>query len=812
MSSFFKGASNFVVEGGSFVINDSGTLKRLYKRTAPSAIHTYEHDGFDQPKCQEGTREAIFRRLKGWILGLMDSGEYIMWLYGAAGAGKSAIALEFARRCSSEDLLLADFFFSGSDPARATLKSFVATIALQIAQTLPAIQTLLEEVIQTNPGIFDQLFEAQFEQLISTPLRRHFTSNSRSQPLLLIVDGLDECRDHAAQERLLATLGCFSDNMKDLGIPIRILIASRSEHHLTMKFNSSRWSSGLARLALNNEQSTNADIQRFIMKKFDEIRESYPTISSSWPSSENISLLVKKSSGQFIYAKLATQFLVSGRYGPCRALEMVLGVHPTIKSKLLPFSELDAFYLYLLSLFEDTQLTKLILGVRLITSVAIPRHKMRDSRPMAGPHPLTTIGGIAGVLGTDPTDVSCLFYNLSSIIDCFPDGYTRVQHASLLDFLQDPTRAGEYYIDSLRLHTDLAVRCLEHLSRNDNEDATYMADQLFGPIFDLAPGSPELQEAIARFSFNQLRETTRLNNRRFWRHVSLVYKEHLPKLDSIHPNFRLSLHHSLDQYICEDFSPEPWFSLAFAMSMNGNGQEWLSSTDGLSSLAQILTVLLDDEKRQIVGDERLIDILSFFSSGHMEYFKVFLQNNVEKDQRDPTLSYDTVAIQCLKYLIEIHFFDGDTLPTYLAPITCLGHLLRSCGQPGKTDCALGVNPLATYIGTEICQYLDNLTSIQLKECDDLIIDDFFKNLKAYLESCLLSDDPIRSEFDRVSSKVRQNLQLPIPVESSQSSDTEEDGWMLFANVVETMRMLDDGEVPDPRASIDQVSRAFKYIP
>ena len=44
-----------------------------------------------------------------WILGLGvdDQNAVILWLYGPAGAGKSAIAHDIAHRCNLEKLLLA---------------------------------------------------------------------------------------------------------------------------------------------------------------------------------------------------------------------------------------------------------------------------------------------------------------------------------------------------------------------------------------------------------------------------------------------------------------------------------------------------------------------------------------------------------------------------------------------------------------------------------------------------------------------------------------------------------------------------------
>ena len=51
-----------------------------------------------------------------WVLGKENTNSLILWLNGAAGAGKSAIAQRIAELCHEADILLATFFFSRSDP------------------------------------------------------------------------------------------------------------------------------------------------------------------------------------------------------------------------------------------------------------------------------------------------------------------------------------------------------------------------------------------------------------------------------------------------------------------------------------------------------------------------------------------------------------------------------------------------------------------------------------------------------------------------------------------------------------------------
>jgi hypothetical protein len=79
---------------------------------------------------------AILIEIMKWIKWEEGLDAFIMWVYGPAGAGKSAIAQAIAEMCDEEMILLASFFFSRNDPSRNTVKPFIATIVYQIILNL----------------------------------------------------------------------------------------------------------------------------------------------------------------------------------------------------------------------------------------------------------------------------------------------------------------------------------------------------------------------------------------------------------------------------------------------------------------------------------------------------------------------------------------------------------------------------------------------------------------------------------------------------------------------------------------------------
>lgn len=70
-------------------------IDRLFKNVAPGAFHD-SGERFDQPKCHPNTRVAVIQDILDWLDDL-ESPKLVMWVHGAAGAGKSAIAQTIAQ-------------------------------------------------------------------------------------------------------------------------------------------------------------------------------------------------------------------------------------------------------------------------------------------------------------------------------------------------------------------------------------------------------------------------------------------------------------------------------------------------------------------------------------------------------------------------------------------------------------------------------------------------------------------------------------------------------------------------------------------
>jgi hypothetical protein len=249
-------------------------IKELGKASAPAAIHNSGERVDAQPEnCHPNTRVAELDRIMSWILYKENPEALIMWLFGPAASGKSAIAQTLAERCHTLGILLASFFFSRSDPSRNHPRSLLATIAYQVVINFPDSRDVITRVPEQDPLVLTQSFEAQLTSLIIGPLQRLYLAGrctGSSNPYLIIIDGLDECAHPQVQVNILSSI---SKALKTCTFPLKFFISSRPEVHLTTEFNSRITKPILAHLALDNKSLPVNDDAIHICDTTDRLKE-----------------------------------------------------------------------------------------------------------------------------------------------------------------------------------------------------------------------------------------------------------------------------------------------------------------------------------------------------------------------------------------------------------------------------------------------------------------------------------------------------------------------------------------------------------
>jgi hypothetical protein len=298
----------------------------LHRATATAAFHNSD-ERFDPPKCHPNTRIAVLEKIMRWIKWGEDLDAFIMWVYGPAGAGKSAIAQTIAEMCEEEMILLASFFFSRNDPSRSTAKPLIATIAYQITLNLPQVRDAILRAIEHDPLIFSKSLAVQVKSLIVAPLQPLAEAGYFNEPTsrrLVIIDGLDECSDPKVQQNILEVL---ANAQRQYGLPLIFLFASRPEQHISLTFNTGLLPSVTTRIALDESYLPDEDIELFLTDKFQEIKSTHRLrayIPPQWPLPDVLEQLVRKSSGQFIYASTVIRYVASIRHKPVDRLDIIL--------------------------------------------------------------------------------------------------------------------------------------------------------------------------------------------------------------------------------------------------------------------------------------------------------------------------------------------------------------------------------------------------------------------------------------------------------------------------------------------------------
>lgn len=99
---------------------------------------------------------------------------------------------------------------------------FIATIANQLS--IGGIASQVQQLIRINPTIFDESLERQAKHLLVGPLS---SANNRRR-IIVVVDGLDECRETGGRQQRAHLLSVF--RILITSVPsLRIVVASRPE-------------------------------------------------------------------------------------------------------------------------------------------------------------------------------------------------------------------------------------------------------------------------------------------------------------------------------------------------------------------------------------------------------------------------------------------------------------------------------------------------------------------------------------------------------------------------------------------------------
>ncbi|XHG02621.1 hypothetical protein AWENTII_005966 [Aspergillus wentii] len=453
------------IESHIDVLAQENALARLREhRVKYAAYNAAMIDGKDtEPtKCHPETRKEILDQIQTWGNG--DGSEFIFWLSGMAGTGKSTIARTVAEMFDRRNCLGARFFFSKGQGGRGDAGGLFPTLALELADTIPELKPHLASAVRDNDNIAEQGLSIQWETLILNPLSTLGQSLLTPFVLVLVIDALDECKG----ERYVADIvNVFSKAKQLKQIQLRIFITSRREDHLVSSFSNIP-EAKYFNLLIDSDSSktTEKDIETYMRSKLDYIASKRYSDCGTWPNEEDIKQLLQKSGRLFIAAATACRFLEDTEF-PDEKLPALLGDQSSTES---PTQVIDAMYRdvlqyaitrtsdsqYLVTLFQSI-VGPIILAMERLSPkslealLRIPLHKIR-------------------ILLKKLRSVLIVPENDSGLVEMF--------HLSFHDFLLDGKRCVDqsFWIDERKTHQSLFRHCLGLLSNTLKEDICDLGD------------------------------------------------------------------------------------------------------------------------------------------------------------------------------------------------------------------------------------------------------------------------------------------------------------------------------------------------
>lgn len=380
---------------------------------------------------------AVLKNAISWTASEVRFDNHIFFLTGVVGSGKSTISQTLSVKLQKEGRLGASFFFSRQSGERSTTSRFVPTIASQLAKAVPATAPFIKGALtsesqlvipaaythtHTTLSVDDQLYS-----LVLTPFKAVWDCGGfprERQPLVIVIDGLDECEETAKIPVFLNAI--FHFFKKSPSIPLRFFIATRLVNQIVGTFSPEEAvRDDLSNYDCSHDMLTflKASFSADILKRSRVIQAYTQEYHLAWPSPSDLLSLAKHANGSFRVADDMVQYILrpsADGLTPMERLPLALKIDV----------KLDGLYTRTLAQHDHLpHLTEIISTMTLLTA------------------PLS-VTSLAEFLGIPKFKVLHVLEKLQAIIrlpvnDVEPVTFS---HQSLRDFLKDPERSAKFYV------------------------------------------------------------------------------------------------------------------------------------------------------------------------------------------------------------------------------------------------------------------------------------------------------------------------------------------------------------------------------
>ncbi len=378
----------------------------------------------------------------------------MIWLHGPAGTGKSAVAQTFAEHCAASGRLGASFFFSRSN-GRDHPNTVIPTLAYQLAVCHPEYKSLLTIQLAGDPQLLRKARHIQFKRLIIEPFSQLQTQKHKDnqEPLLIVLDGLDECKGERAQREFIEMISDVVRLKKDL--PLLWLVCSRSEAHLKSIFSTPDFTVNCGREKLAIDAESIADVDLYLRDGLAGIKTEFRDVTTpEWPSEDQFTELSGKALGHFGFASTALRYIgdLTNAIPMARLDKLLFFLRGIEVETTNPLEALDALYS---RIFDDAP-AEFLPTIKRILGYAVFLYN--DDY-------VDRVQPMCNFLHIDQATFYSAFRKLHSVVqvpspEAARNTQLRFYHTSFVDFLRDPHRSGKFAVSEEDVRLEFAKLCL----------------------------------------------------------------------------------------------------------------------------------------------------------------------------------------------------------------------------------------------------------------------------------------------------------------------------------------------------------------
>jgi hypothetical protein len=398
----------------------------------------------------------------------------MFYLLGPAGVGKSAVAQTAGEDYMAQNealiadghfikpenrYLIAAFFFSRPNH-RDNAVNVIPTIVAQLIDQIPDYAHLMTECFAADSGILDKPLHFQFKYLLVDPFRILHARKPFIHPILIILDGLDECSSKEAQCEFI---NLINEHVRlRTHSPLVWLVCSRPEWHLK-KLLSDGNDFGIHcrrdELSVDDDEAR-SDALLVLRDELAQIQHRFrDRVPQDWPGEAAINALAEGCGNLFIVIITVTRFIGDEKIGkPVARLDsclscMIAMTQPSAGSRaenVNPFRALDLLYTQIL--------------------LAIPSEELPDVMAIVclrilNPHNSLSVSLHANVLSHNSETFYALLSGMHSILQVPPLEFAeeygiQFYHASFGDYLRDRSRAEAFSQAWITAHCDVTTKSL----------------------------------------------------------------------------------------------------------------------------------------------------------------------------------------------------------------------------------------------------------------------------------------------------------------------------------------------------------------